>query len=135
MHLKTHPLDEDSRSWICYTKVTMETRVLFIGEGLFQEGLTHILADQPALEIVAGADSWEEARARMAQEQPDIIIVDHANAQLREVDLAPLLDSGVENLKVVYLTLAENRMIVHNRQEIINATPTDLLQALKGFTR
>jgi len=113
----------------------MKTRVLLVGEGLFQEGLTHILADHPALEIIAGVGSWQEARAHIAQEQPDIIIVDHANAQLREADLAPLLNSGAENLKVVYLTLAENKMIVHNRQEIINATPTDLLQALDGLAR
>ena len=112
----------------------MKTRILFVGEGLFQEGLSHILADQPALEIITGAGSWQEVRSRMSQEQPDIIIVDHANAQLREADLAPLLESGAENLKVVYLTLAENRMIVHNRQEIINATPSDLIHALRGLS-
>ncbi|MEN8171975.1 MAG: hypothetical protein ABFS03_03755 [Chloroflexota bacterium] len=112
----------------------MKTRVLFVGEGLFQEGLTRILAGQSTLEIISGVGSWQEAQTRMAIDQPEIIIVDHDNAQLREADLAPLLDSGVENLKVIYLTLAENKMIIHNRQEIINATPADLLQIFEGFS-
>ncbi len=111
----------------------MKTRILFVGESLFQEGLSHILPDQPALENIARAGSWQELRSRMSQEQPDIIIVDHTNALLRKADLAPLLDFGALNLKAVYLTLTENRMIVHNRQEIINATPSDLIQALRKF--
>jgi hypothetical protein len=70
----------------------------------------------------------------VAQEQPDTNIVDHANAQLREADLAPILESGAKNIEVVYLTLAEIRMNVHNRQEIINATPSDLIQALRRLS-
>jgi len=120
-------LDEDSASRVWYTIITMKTLILLVGKGLFQEGLSHILADMHASEIITGAGSWHEVRSGMSQEQPDIIIADHANAQLREADLASLLDSGVENLKVVYLTLAENRMIMHNRLEIINATPSDLI--------
>ena len=71
----------------------------------------------------------------MTLDQPNIIIVDHANDQLRKADFTPFLDANVENLKIGYLTLADNKMIVYNRKEIIKATPTDLLQALHRISR
>ena len=113
----------------------MKTRILLVGEGLFQEGLSHFLAGQTSLKIIGGVGSWQEVQSLFAQESPHIIIVDHASAQLREVDLAPFLDSNLENLKVIYLTLSDNKMIVHNREEITNATPADLLNALQGISQ
>ncbi len=67
----------------------------------------------------------------MAQKHPDILIVDHDSAQLRETDLTPLLENEEQNIKVIYLTLAQNKMIIHNRQQIANVTASDLLQALQ----
>jgi DNA-binding NarL/FixJ family response regulator len=109
----------------------MKARILLIGQGLFLDGLTHLLGEQPEVELIGSAQSWEEARAVAAARQPDILIVDHARAELREADLAPLLENTARHLKVIYLTLSENKMIIHNRQQFGDVTVPDLLQALR----
>jgi hypothetical protein len=53
-------MDEDSTSRVCYTIINMKTHKLFVGEGQFREVLSHILADQPAIKIIAGAGSRQE---------------------------------------------------------------------------
>ncbi len=83
------------------------------------------------LTVVGTVRTWEEARQVMAQKHPDIIIVDHDSAHLREPDLAPLLENEEQAIKVIYLTLAQNKMVIHNRQQVTNVTATDLLQALQ----
>jgi hypothetical protein len=59
-----------------------------------------------------------------------VLIVDHRAPRLEQDDLAPLLQSENSSLRVIYLTLAENRMIVHNQQLVSNVTIDDLLQAV-----
>ncbi len=111
----------------------MMKRVLIIGRhNLFYDGLTHLLADESSLTIVGTARTWEEARQLMAQTHPHILIIDHDSARLREADLAPLLENEEQDIKVIYLTLAQNKMVIHNRQQVGNVTATDLLQALQS---
>ena len=109
----------------------MNTRILLIGQGLFRDGLTRILTEQPNTENVAAVNNWAEARSIVDQENPDIVIVDHDEPELRESDLAPLLETETLSLKVIYLTLAANKMIVHNRQQMSDVSIPDLLQALE----
>ena len=108
----------------------MGTRILLIGQGLFLDGLTRILAEQSHTEIVGAVSSWEAAGGLVAEGQPDIIIVDHDEDKLRETDLAPLLDNQIATVKVIYLTLAANKMIIHNRQQFEDVTMPDLIKAL-----
>ena len=111
----------------------MVQRVLIIGRhNLFHDGLKRLLAEQSTLTVVGTAHTWEEARQIMAQKHPHILIVDHDSAQLRETDLAPLLENEEQDIKVIYLTLAQNKMIVHKRQQVADVTATDLLQALQA---
>jgi DNA-binding NarL/FixJ family response regulator len=110
----------------------MALRILLIGHGLFCEGLARLLAEQSAVHIVGAASSWDEARTVMARETPDVLIVDHAAPELRGADLAPLLEAESPASKVIYLTLAENKMIVHNRQQVADVTLPDLLRAIQG---
>ncbi len=98
---------------------------------MFCEGLTRLLREDSRLTLVGAADSWSQAREMAAHEQPDVLIVDHETAQLREADLAPLLQAGRQPLKVIYLTLAENRMIVHNQVQVSDVTLSDLLKAVE----
>jgi len=107
-------------------------RVLIIGRhNLFHDGLKYLLADQPSLTIVGRAQTWEEAGQLMSQTHPNILIIDHDSARLREADLAPLLENEEQDIKVIYLTLAQNKMVIHNRQRVGNVTAADLLQALQ----
>jgi response regulator of citrate/malate metabolism len=108
----------------------MNTRILLIGQGLFLDGLTHILSEQPNTEIIGAVSSWKAAENLVAERQPDIIIVDHNEEELRETDLAPLLENQIASVKVIYLTLAANKMIIHNRQQFDDVTMPDLLKAL-----
>ena len=109
----------------------MNARILLIGQGLFLDGLTRILSEQSDTEIVAAVSTWEQAREIVHQENPNIMIVDHDKPDLRETDLAPLLESEILSLKVIYLTLSNNKMIVHNRQQLADVSVPDLIHALR----
>ncbi len=110
----------------------MATRVLIIGRyTLFHDGLSHLLGEQSSLTIVGRARSWEEARQMVAGKHPNVLIIDHDSAELREADLMPLLENEEQDIKVIYLALAQNKMIIHNRQKIANVTAVDLLNALQ----
>jgi DNA-binding NarL/FixJ family response regulator len=111
----------------------MKTRILLIGKGIFLDGLTRILEEQSSLDVIGAVRNWADARQLLDNQAPDIIIVDHANAELRASDLSPLLESDFPTIKVIYLTLAENKMIVHDRKQISGATMVDLLQALQQY--
>ena len=118
----------------------MNARILLIGHGLFVDGLTHILSEQPNAEIIGSASNWDEARKIIDQENLNIVILDHDEPDLRQSDLAPLLESKIPSLKVIYLTLSTNKMIVHDRQHLSDVSVPDLVDALQlprdeGITR
>lgn len=111
----------------------MAIRVLIIGRHrLFHEGIIHLLGEQSDLMVVGSVRSWEKAREIMVREQPDVLIIDHDAADLHENDLAPLLENVDRDIKVIYLTLAQNKMVIHKRQQIADVTAVDLLQAVQA---
>lgn len=111
----------------------MVTRVLIIGRHrLFHDGLTHLLGDQQTLELVGSVQNWEKAREIMSREQLDVLIIDHESIELRERDLSPLLENVDRDIKVIYLTLAQNKMIIHKWQQVANVTAEDLLTAVQS---
>jgi DNA-binding NarL/FixJ family response regulator len=107
----------------------MSLRVLIIGQGLFLDGLVRLLAEQPTVQIVGTAANWETARAEIEKQRPDALIVDHADANLRQADLVQGLESHVPT--IIYLTLADTKMVVHNWQHVADVQVTDLVQALE----
>lgn len=110
----------------------MATNVLLIGHGVFHDGLKRLLAEQSHMAVIGTASNWDEAQQIMAREQPDVLIVEQETADLYEDNLAPLLDMQGHTMKIIYLTLAESRMIIHDRQEINGATVEQLFQALQA---
>jgi len=108
----------------------MTTRVLIIGQGLFSEGLTRLLQDFPTVEIIGVFDTCASARELVTQGVPDALIIDHAQASMHVTELNDLLES-VESLKVISLTLTENKMVIHNRQQLADVTLPVLMQALQ----
>lgn len=108
----------------------MTIRVLFIGQGLFCEGLTRLLSESPYVEIIGAVRTCTQARERIAREAADVLIVDHAQIALNPAELNALLDSA-GSLKVISLTLSENKMVVHDRQLLADVTLPMLMQALQ----
>jgi DNA-binding NarL/FixJ family response regulator len=113
----------------------MSTRVLLVGQGLFRDGLEHTLAQEPTVTIVGSATTWSEAQALVARLNPDVLIVDHAATALHQADMTPVLGTADQPLKVIHLTLAENKMVVYDQRQITNVSLTDLLQALKSSSQ
>ncbi len=106
-------------------------RVLIVSpHPLFREGIVRLLGDQA--EVVGVVASLAEARSAIRKHRPQAIIVDHENVELEEADLAPLLWPELESVRIIYVTLAGNEMIIHDRQRVVAATEKDLLDALKG---
>ena len=105
-------------------------RVLIVSaQPLFREGILHLLGEEA--DVVGTVADWEEARAIIQQHQVQTVIVDHTHTELQDVDLTPLLWPEIESLRVIYVTLAGNELIIHERRRVISATEGDLLQALK----
>ena len=110
----------------------MPTRVLLVGRGLFRDGLERALAHEPTVAVVGSADTWQAAQALVTQLKPDVLIVDHAAKALRKVDMTPVLETDAPTLKVIHLTLAENKMVVYDQRQVADVSLTDLLSALKS---
>jgi DNA-binding NarL/FixJ family response regulator len=109
----------------------MPTRVLLVGRGLFRDGLERSLTQEPSVIIVGSANTWLEAQALVAELKPEVLIVDHAAKALQQSDMVPVLGSEAQALKVIHLTLAENKMVVYDQRQVADVSLTDLLSALK----
>jgi DNA-binding NarL/FixJ family response regulator len=112
----------------------MTTKVLLIGHGMFHDGLKRLLTEQSQMSVVGTANTWDEARAMLAQLQPDVLIVEQEAADLYEDNLASLLDMQDHAKKIIYLTLAESKMVIHDRQQVEGATIDHLVKALQVNT-
>ncbi|HEY53441.1 MAG TPA: response regulator transcription factor [Caldilineae bacterium] len=109
----------------------MATTVLLIGHGVFHDGLERLLAEQPHMSIIGTAGNWDEAQQVIAREQPDVLIVEQESANLYEDNLGPLLDMKGDALTIIYLTLTESKMVIHDRQQVNGATVDNLLEILQ----
>lgn len=104
-------------------------RVLIISSHpLFRDGIIRLLGDA---EVIAAA-TWQDVQRLALERAPDAIVVDHDRADLQETDLTPLLWPDADDLRVVYVTLAGDRMTVHQRRQVSGPDETDLLRAIIG---
>jgi DNA-binding NarL/FixJ family response regulator len=110
----------------------MATRLLLIGQGLFREGLEHLLAQEPSMTIVGSVGGWQEARALMASVRPDVLIVDHAAARPGAADFVSPIGADAHRLRIIHLTLAENTMVVYDQRQVADVSLTDLLSVLRS---
>jgi cytochrome c oxidase subunit 2 len=110
--------------------VTRERVLIVSAHPIFRDGIIRLLGDQA--EVVGAASNWDEAKSIVPERRPQVIIIDHGDATLNEADLAPLLWPDAEDLRVIYVTLAGDKMTVHERHQVTGAGEADLLRALKG---
>ncbi|RME76308.1 MAG: DNA-binding response regulator [Chloroflexi bacterium] len=105
-------------------------QVLIIsGHPLFADAITHLLHEQ-GIEHVAVVSTITEAQTLLETETPQAIIVDHDTSYLTDSEVVSQLVGRGDTQQVIFLTLEDNRMIVHHRERIENVTPADLIQAL-----
>lgn len=108
----------------------MGTRILLIGRGLFRDGLAHVLSREPAVSIVGSANTWQEARDMIARVQPDALIIDEGVTTSSHQELRRLLGPDATRLKIIHLSLDENRAIVDDLRQVADMSMTDLLKIL-----
>jgi len=101
-------------------------RIFFVGLGLLQNVVERMLNDQPRVEIVGTAQTWEAAKAQITATTPNVVIMALGE---HELDASELNDLP-HPIKFIYLTPQENRIIIHDRQQISDAALPDLIQAL-----
>ncbi|MFN8475648.1 MAG: hypothetical protein U0822_25930 [Anaerolineae bacterium] len=108
----------------------MPTRVLLVGRGLFRDGLARVLDEEPSLLVVGSASSWSEAEDLISQTQPEVLIVDQAAIGSRTTNVYALLGNPPRRLRIVHLTLDENRAVVDDLHQVSDISVTDLLAIL-----
>lgn len=110
----------------------MGTRVLLVGQGLFRDGLAHLLGKEPSVFVVGSADSWNEAEDLIAATQPEVLIVDQAAIGSRPTNVYSLLGNPSRSLRIIHLTLDENRAVVDDLRPVPDMDATELLGMLRG---
>lgn len=109
----------------------LPARVLIISSHpLFRDGIIRLLGSDA--EVIATAATWQHVQDLGLNGAPDVIVVDHERADLEQADLTPLLWPDAEDLRVIYVTLAGDRMTVHQRRQVSGPNETDLLWAILG---
>ncbi len=108
----------------------MGTRVLLVGRGLFRDGLAHLLGQESSVSVVGSANSWREAEGLIAQTQPDVLIVDQAAIGSRPTNVYALLGNPPRSLRIIHLTLDENRAVVDDLRQVSDMDVTELLGIL-----
>lgn len=106
------------------------TALIVSAHPLFREGIARLLGEQAR--VIGAVNSWQEVQGLALTQAPNVIIVDHDSKDLEEKDLTPLLWPDADDLRVIYVTLAGDKMTVHERHQVIGASEADLLRALKG---
>jgi len=74
---------------------------------LFREGLARMLNDTPELTVVASVSNGQEAIARAAETQPDVILMDVNMPVLDGVEAARQLRASLPQAQLLMLTVSE----------------------------
>jgi DNA-binding NarL/FixJ family response regulator len=77
-----------------------------------REGLRHLLASDPDVQVVAEATTGEEALALALEHRPDVVVLDISMPGGNGLDVAPRLREALPGTRVVMLS-------VHDRREYV----------------
>jgi DNA-binding NarL/FixJ family response regulator len=98
---------------------------------LFAEAITHVLASE-GISVAATASDLQAAAPLLEAVRPDTIIVDCEEPCQPQADMLALLDDADKEARLVFLSLADNRMIVHQWRRLGDATSADLVSFLRN---
>ncbi len=96
---------------------------------IFAEGLVRILKQDAGIEIVDCVANLECARSLLQAQPPDTIIVDF-EADVPDAQVTNQLIDDQAERRVIFLSLNNSRLILYQRQQVIDATTSDLLALL-----
>ena len=84
-------------------------RILVVDDHtLFRRGLTALLSRDARLQVVGDAADTGEALRRIAELQPDVILLDNHLPGVRGVDALPALRAAAPQAKILMLTVSED---------------------------
>ena len=98
---------------------------------LFAEAITHVLASE-GIGVAGIANSLPTALPLLREHRPSTVIVDCEEPCHPEAAMLALLDEAELEAKVVFLSLADNRMVVHQWRRLGDATSADLVSVLRN---
>jgi DNA-binding NarL/FixJ family response regulator len=102
-------------------------RVLVISTyPLFIEAITQVLQAE-GIEVVATANNLAIGLPLLKKYQLDTIIMACDQVSWQESYLLWLLAGHEKDYQIIFLTLADNHMIIHQWQHVKDATPADLV--------
>ena len=106
-------------------------RVLIISSHpIFAQALAR-LVNEANYTVMATVTDLQQALHLVRPDEPITIIVDYEDAQPREDGWLALLQAGTAR-RVIFLTLANNKMIVHEQRRVNHVTAAELKRALDG---
>jgi DNA-binding NarL/FixJ family response regulator len=76
---------------------------------LFREGVAHSLSSEPDFEIIAQADSGEEAVDLALRLHPDIVLLDVSMTGMGGIEAAGRIAADSPGVRIMMLTVSENR--------------------------
>lgn len=98
---------------------------------LFAEAITHVLASE-GISVAATASDLQAAVPLLDTIRPDTIIVDCEAPCQPQAEMLALLDDADREARLVFLSLADNRMTVHQWRRLGDATSADLVSFLRN---
>jgi chemotaxis response regulator CheB len=108
-------------------------RIFIVGDTLFAETLTQLLAHQPAVEIAGSASDLLEALPLLPTCDPDVVIVARVASQ-PDATFARFL-SACPQLPVICLDLSSNDLQVIVSQRLVAHSSNDLLVAIASMPK
>lgn len=105
-------------------------RILLVSSHtLFAEGVRSLLAGHAGLEIVGAVADAPEAVQHITESPPDVVIVDD-DGNIRGTDFVALLDDN-HDLRVVVVTLADDRVHLYRREQSTQSGVDGLIEAIQ----
>ena len=98
---------------------------------LFAEAITHVLASE-GIAVVAVASSLSVAIPLLREHRPSTIIVDCEDPRRPKTEMLALLEDVNVEASVVFLSLDDNRMVVHQWRQLGDASSADLVSVLRN---
>lgn len=105
--------------------------VIISSHPLFAEAITHVLVSE-GIPVAAVANDLRAAGLLLHKHRPSTVIVDCEEPCQPSAEMLALLDEGHRDARLVFLSLADNRMVVHQWRHLGDATSADLISFLRN---
>jgi DNA-binding NarL/FixJ family response regulator len=92
----------------------MSIRILIVDDhGVVAEGLRHLLAAHPDMEVIGLADNGRDAVRSALESAPDIVLMDHAMPELNGMEAARMICDRSPATRVIMLSMYSDAVHVY----------------------